>query len=201
MKPARKNRVIASGALLAIIATAAVACSKSPSSSSTPPTSTSTPAGKGGADSALSASQLSSLMKSGVTQANQKNWTGATATFQEVLAAEPSNVYANYNLGVIYQTEGNSNEAIDYYNRALAADATYTPAMYNEAILLETTQPAQAIAVYQKIVSIDPKAATAYLRMALVQSAQGDAGAAKADDAKAVSLDPALSKFKLPAKQ
>ena len=36
MKPAKKNRVIASGALLAIIATAAVACSKSSSSSTHP---------------------------------------------------------------------------------------------------------------------------------------------------------------------
>ena len=70
----------------------------------------------------------------------------------------------------------------------------------NEAILLESSHPLQAIAVYQKIVSIDPKAATAYLRMALVQAEQGDTTAAKANDARAVSIDPAFKKYKLPAK-
>ena len=72
--------------------------------------------------------------------------------------------------------------------------------MYNEAILLETSKPQQAIAVYQKIVSINPQASTAYLRMALVQAELGDIVAAKANDAKAVSIDPSLSKYKLPAK-
>jgi tetratricopeptide (TPR) repeat protein len=122
-------------------------------------------------------------------------------TFENVLAISPTNVYANYDLGVIAQTNGNSAEAIGYYNKALAANAVYTPAMYNEAIVLESTQPTQAIAIYQKIVSIDPKASTAYLRMALVQAEQGDSSAAKANHAKAVSIDPALSKYKLPAKK
>ena len=117
-----------------------------------------------------------------------------------MLAINPSNVYANYDLGWIAQSTGNSNEAISYYNKALAANAAYTPAMYNEAILLESSHPQQAIAVYQKIVSIDPKASSAYLRMALVQAEQGNITDAKANDAKAVAIDPALSKYKLPAK-
>ena len=54
--------------------------------------------------------------------------------------------------------------------------------------------------MYQKIVSVDPKASSAYLRLALVQAELGDTAAAKANDAKAVSIDPALSKYKLPAK-
>jgi tetratricopeptide (TPR) repeat protein len=73
--------------------------------------------------------------------------------------------------------------------------------MYNEAILLESAHPQQAIAVYQKIVSINPKASSAYLRMAVVQAEQGNITEAKANDAKAISIDPALSKYKLPAKK
>jgi tetratricopeptide (TPR) repeat protein len=145
-------------------------------------------------------SQVNSLLQSGLTQAEKKNWSVATTDFQKVLAINSSNVYANYDLGWIAQSRGNSNDAISYYKKCLAANAAYTPAMYNEAILLETSNPQQAIAVYQKIVSIDPKAATAYLRMALVQAEQGDMTAAKANDAKAVSIDHALSKYKLPAK-
>jgi len=54
--------------------------------------------------------------------------------------------------------------------------------------------------MYQKVVTIDPKAATAFLRLAVVQAEQGDSTDAKANDAKAISIDPALSKDKLPAK-
>jgi tetratricopeptide (TPR) repeat protein len=198
MKPARMNRVLTSGALLAIVATATVACTNSHTSSTPAASST---AGKGGAASTTSASQITSLLKTGITQAGDKDWSAAEATFRNILTMQPGNVYANYNLGVIYQTIGNTNEAIAYYNEALAANATYTPAMYNEAILLESTQPLQAIAVYEKIVGLNPKAATAYLRMALLQAAQGDTSAADANYAKAIKLEPSLKSYKLPAKQ
>ena len=198
MKPARMNRVMTSGALLAIVATATVACTNSHTSSTPPASST---AGKGGAASTTSASQISALLKTGITQAGDKDWSAAEATFRSILTAQPGNVYANYDLGVIYQTIGNTDEAIAYYNEALAANATYTPAMYNEAILLESTQPMQAIAVYEKIVGLNPKAATAYLRMALLQAAQGDTSAADANYAKAIKLQPSLKSYKLPAKQ
>jgi tetratricopeptide (TPR) repeat protein len=198
MKHAQKNRTMISAAVLAIVAAAAVACS-SVSTTAATTKSTSTPAGQSNPAS-LADSQVTSLLQSGLKQADQKNWSAARTTFQNVLAINPSNVYANYDLGWIAQSTGNSNGAISYYTKALAANASYTPAMYNEAIILEASHPQEAIAVYQKIVSIDPKASSAYLRLALVQAELGDTTAAKANDAKAISLDPALSKYKLPAK-
>jgi tetratricopeptide (TPR) repeat protein len=197
MKHAKKNHAMISAALLAIVATAAVACSSLSNTATT--RSTSSPSDKA-SKASLTDSQLTSLLKSGLAQADKKNWSAARTSFKNVLASDPGNVYANYDLGWIAQSTGNSSEAIGYYNKAIAANAAYTPAMYNEAILLETSHPQQAIAVYQKIVKIDPKAATAYLRMALVQAEQGNTTVAKADDAKAVALDPSFSKYKLPAK-
>jgi tetratricopeptide (TPR) repeat protein len=197
MKHAMKNHAMISAAVLAIVATAAVACS-SPSHTTA---ATRSPSGKGAPASLTNGSgQVNSLLQTGLTQADKKNWSAATSTFRKVLAINPANVYANYDLGWIAQSRGNSDEAISYYTKCLAANAAYTPAMYNEAILLESSHPHQAIAMYQKIVSVDPKASSAYLRMALVQAEQGDTAAAKANDAKAVSIDPALSKYKLPAK-
>ncbi|HEX3957639.1 MAG TPA: tetratricopeptide repeat protein [Trebonia sp.] len=194
MSHTKKNRMMISATGLAIIAATAAACTSSPSASSSPP-------GKGGPTASTDAAQVPSLLQTGIAQTSQQNWSAATTTFDNVLAIDPTNVYANYDLGVIAQTNGNSAGAISYYNKALAANTAYTPAMYNEAILLESTQPAQAIAVYQKVVSIDPKASTAYLRMALVQAEQGDTTDAKANDAKAVKIDSALSQYKLPAKK
>jgi tetratricopeptide (TPR) repeat protein len=199
MKHAMKNHAMISAAVLAIVATAAVACS-SPSHTAAA-AATSSPSGKGAPASLTNGSgQVTSLLQTGLTQADKKNWSAATTSFQKVLAINPTNVYANYDLGWIAQSRGNSNEATSYYTKCLAANAAYTPAMYNEAILLESSHPQQAIAMYQKIVSVDPKASSAYLRLALVQAEQGDTAAAKANDAKAVSIDPALSKYKLPAK-
>jgi tetratricopeptide (TPR) repeat protein len=208
MKHANKNHAMISAAVLAMVATAAAACSSSPQTPAPSPTATPTATGTatssaaatGGSNSLTGSSQVTSLFKTGLTQMAKKNWSAATTSFQNVLAISPSNLYANYDLGVIAQATGHSSEAISYYNKTLAANAAYQPALYNEAILLENTAPQKAIAMYREVIKIDPKAATAYLRLAVVQAEQGDSTDAKANDAKAVSIDPALSKYKLPAK-
>ena len=196
MKHVRKNRAVIPAAMLAVIATTVAACSGI--------------SGEGGNQVAATSGQhggqhtgqhamprAASLIQAGITQFGQQDWAGATAAFHKVLAIEPGNVYANYDLGVIAQRTGNPGQAVSYYNKALAGNATYTPAMFNEAILLERSQPRRAIAMYQKIVNINPKASTAYLRMALVQAKRGDLTGAMANDAKAVSIDPALAKYSL----
>jgi tetratricopeptide (TPR) repeat protein len=196
MKHAKKNHAMISVAVLTIVATAAAACGSSSHTAAAAATASS-PASP---NSLTDSSQVTSLLSSGLSQMEKKKWSAATTSFQKALATSPGNLYADYDLGVIAQSTGHSDEAISYYNKALAVNAAYNPALYNEAILLESSHPQQAIAMYQKIVSVDPKASSAYLRMALVQAEQGDTAAAKANDAKAVSIDPALSKYKLPAK-
>jgi tetratricopeptide (TPR) repeat protein len=208
MKHPKKARLVISAAVLTGIAMATVACSRMPSGGSAADGSGAVAQGGNLADTSGSqnsgqseATKIAGLLSTGSAQASRKDWSGATATFQDVLAISPGNVYANYDLGVVAQNTGNSAEAISYYKQALAGNAAYTPAMYNEAILLERAQPQLAIGIYQKIVSINPKAATAYLRMAFLQAEQGDLIDAKANDAKAVALDSALGKYSLPVKQ
>lgn len=159
--------------------------------------------GKGG--SAVSADQpannevtrVAALLRVGIQQARQQHWSAASTTFQDVLAIDPKNVYAFYNLGVIAQTNKSDSSAINYYDQALAANAKYTPAMYNKAILLESAQPNQAISLYNKIISINPQASTAYLRLALLDAKMGKMSQAKAADQKAVAIDPSLGKYQL----
>ena len=144
--------------------------------------------------------RVAALLQVGIQRANQKDWAGATTTFQDVLAINPGNVYALYNLGVIDQTAGNAPEAIGYYKMAIRVSPKYTPAMYNMAILLERPDPQQALNLYQQIVGINPQASTAYLRMAFVQAGLGDHSAAQVSYAKAIAIDPSLGKYPLPAK-
>jgi Tfp pilus assembly protein PilF len=144
--------------------------------------------------------RVAALLQVGIQRANQKDWAGATTTFQDVLAINPGNVYALYNLGVIDQTTGRSAAAIGHYKMALTVSAKYTPAMYNMAILLEKPDPQQALSLYQQIVSINPQASTAYLRMAFVQAELGESSAAQVSYAKAIAINPSLGKYALPSK-
>ena len=121
-------------------------------------------------------------------------------TFKNVLLLDPKNVYALYNLGVIDQTNNDAAGALTYYNEALGADSTYTPAMYNKAIILEASNLDAALALYKQIVAINPSASTAYLRMAFVYAKQGQDAKADQARAKAIALDASLAKYPLPAK-
>ena len=163
MKHPEKARVVISAAVVAVVAMAVPACSKLQSGGST--AGGSVAVGKGanldgtsdGQNSGQSGTaKITALLNAGSGQASRKDWSGANATFQEVLAINPGNVYANYDLGVVAQNTGNPAGAISYYKKALAGNSVYTPAMYNEAILLERSQPQQAIGLYQKIVTINP---------------------------------------------
>src|SRR5260370_34994846 len=109
---------------------------------------------------------FAALLQAGIQQARQRNWPTATTTFQDVLAIDPRNVYALYDLGVINETNNDNSRALEYYDQALAANGKYPPALYNKAILLESSQPRAAIALYSQIIAITPQPSPPYLRMA-----------------------------------
>ena len=138
------------------------------------------------------------MLHKGIAQAQSKQLGQAVTTFNNVLLLSPKNVLALYNLGVIDQMENKTSQASAYYDRAITADSTYTPAMYNKAIILEATDLNGALALYKQIVAINPKASTAYLRMAFVYAKQGQATQAEAARSKAIALDPSLAKYPLP---
>jgi Tfp pilus assembly protein PilF len=173
-------------ALLMVLTVTAAACGSSPTQSSNASTTQN--------DSAVQA-----LLHKGIAQAQSKQLSQAVTTFNDVLLVSPKNVLALYNLGVIDQMENKTSMALTYYDKALTSDSTYTPAMFNKAIILEATDLNAALALYMQIVAIDPKASTAYLRMAFVYAKQGQATQAAAARSKAIALDPSLAKYPLPA--
>jgi tetratricopeptide (TPR) repeat protein len=144
---------------------------------------------------------VAALLQAAIEQARRKDWPAATRTFHSVLAIDPRNVYALYDLGVIDETNNKAAQALAHYDQALAVNDRYTPAMYNKAILLEGSRPTEAIALYRRIVAINPQAATAYLRMAFIDAEQGALTQAKAADARAIAIDPSLARYRLPAKK
>ncbi len=134
--------------------------------------------GSGGSDRASSSQSAKSagstansahaLIITGIAQANAKQYEQAATTFRDVLVLSPNNKFVWYNLGLIAQVQNHFSPALADYSKALAIDPKYTPAMYNKAILLERTDLHSALALYQQITAINPKAATAYLRESFV---------------------------------
>jgi tetratricopeptide (TPR) repeat protein len=51
----------------------------------------------------------------------------AYEAFNNALRIQPNNARAKYRLGKIFQSQGNSEKFLDYYNQAVAADAAYAP--------------------------------------------------------------------------
>lgn len=140
-----------------------------------------------------SSEALTSLIKTGINQASNGQMDIATGTFKNVLEIDPENVLANYNLGVIAQSQDRTQDALTYYNAALQANVSFTPAMYNKAILIESTDPKAAIALYQQIVQLNPKASTSYLRLSQLYESEGEVEKAEQAKAKALEIDPSLA--------
>jgi Tfp pilus assembly protein PilF len=139
------------------------------------------------------AGAVDSLVQAGVEAAGRGDFASAKTTFQNVLMLDPKNKYAHYNLGIMAQAQGDYTAAMDGYDKAISADVKFTPALYNKAILIEVSDPAGAVQLYEKIVGIDAKASTAYLRMSVLYAAQGLGDKAAEARKKAADLDPSFA--------
>lgn len=111
---------------------------------------------------------------------------------------DPRNKYGWYNLGVIAQDTKQASTAVADYAKAISSDPRYTPAMFNEAILLERRRPNAALSLYRRITSINPRAATAFLREGWVYDRLGDKAQAAQAHARAVALDASLASIRAP---
>ncbi|MEH1167887.1 tetratricopeptide repeat protein [Micromonospora sp. CPCC 205539] len=190
------RQIFGSLACGAVLLTGVAACSdKSPEKAETSKSGTSDKA-NGGTDTAAAPADL---LKLGVEQGQAGNFDEAKATFDKVVAAESNNKFAWFNLGFIAQSRNQADEAISNYDKALAADATYKPALYNKAIVLESKEPTTSMDIYRKVVSIDNKSSTAYLRLGLLLSQSGDDAAARDAFKAAIRLDKKLTSS-VPAK-
>ena len=178
-----------SSALAAIVATALLlsGCSDDPSDDVAP-----------GSAASADADAATTLIQTGLDQMAAGDDSAARTTFENVLALDPANVYALYNLGVIAQNADSSDEAIDYYDQALVAQPDYTPALYNKAILLETRDLDQSVQLYRQVIGVDDQLAAAYMRLgfALVHLGETEEGEGYLEQG--IMLDPAMKDVDAP---
>lgn len=172
------RRVAFVGAIgAAVLALAFTSCGGGPSGNGTHP---------------LSSSVLAQL-NTAVHEEVSGNDARAVADFLAVVKTDPHNQIAWYNLGVIADRNGQTNTAVSDYRTALVGDAHYVPALYNLAVLEAPAHLAQAAELYQQVVRLQPKMATAHLNLGLALESLGQRAAGKAQIAAALALDPALA--------
>lgn len=117
----------------------------------------------------------------------------AKRLYEQVVAKQPNNFLAYYDLGVIAQTQHDNQTALTDYGKALAANPHYVPALFNEATIFGTTNKPLAIATYRQIVKLQPVASTAYLNLGLLEATVGQTKAANRDLTIALHQDPKLA--------
>jgi Flp pilus assembly protein TadD len=135
------------------------------------------------------------LIQAGIRQGEKKDFSGAAKSFRKVLALDPANKFAWYNLGVIAQHDNRTADARVAYDHALKTDPGFESALYNKALLLGPTDTDQAIVILRQIVDADPKAATAYLHLGQALARKGRHGEAEDAFGLAVHADPSLQQL------
>lgn len=169
-----KRRILAAAAAGLALLGAAAACTGNPG---------------GGAAAGATTSTQGSPLGQGVGQGLAGRYDAASGLFQQVVASDPNNKLAWYNLGYISQVRNDPTTAMADYDKALAVDPNYTPAMYNEAILLEKSNVDAAIALYRKILTIDSNASTTHIRLGMLLDQKGDRVDARNEFNAAMGLD------------
>ncbi|MFE8942814.1 tetratricopeptide repeat protein [Streptomyces sp. NPDC007856] len=84
-------------------------------------------------------------MQAGIAQQQNHDAQGADRTYRRVLELDPQNKYAWYNLGVMAHEAGRTANAGADYAEALKIDPKFTSALFNEALLLESSDPIRPV--------------------------------------------------------
>ena len=145
-----------------------------------------------GGSSGGKAADANTLLQAGIKMQQKGDSNAARQLFEQVLAKQPNNFYAHYNLGVLDQQAKDNASALREYGAALTINPDYVPALFNEATIFATTDAELAITTYRKVILLQPKAPTAYLNLGLLEAAHGEMAQGIKDLNTALHQDPTL---------
>jgi Flp pilus assembly protein TadD len=132
------------------------------------------------------------LFNAGLTTQTEHNYAQAVSDFTASLVLDPTNVYAEYDLGIAQTSLGNTAAAAAGYRKAIALQPTFKAALFNLADLLTPTEPATAINLFKRLEKIDPKDANVEFNLGLLLESQGQVAVGEAQLKAALIANPAL---------
>lgn len=110
-----------------------------------------------------------------------------------IVEEEPNHVLANFNIGVIAQFDGQLDEAILRYTKALSGAPTFRSALYNRGLAYrDLGNTDQAISDLSTVIAQYPESASAAFNLGKILVEQGDVAKGEALLARAKKLDPTL---------
>ena len=113
------------------------------------------------------------------------------ALYRATLQENPGCWMAHYNLGIVLSQQGEADQAIDHYRRAVALRPDYAEAHYNLGrLLVEQGQLNDAIAHYERATAINPADADAQNNLGVTLFGIGRADDAIAHYQKALEIRP-----------
>lgn len=134
-----------------------------------------------------------SLVAQGLSAQLSGNVSAAEDEYQQAIKLDGNNVIAHYDLGTVYDRQGDTTRAVAEYKAALVIDPTFTDALFNLGVDTAGSAPAGAAQLYFKVVSLQPGFAAAWLNLGFILQGEGKVAEAQADWARAVALDPSLA--------
>jgi tetratricopeptide (TPR) repeat protein len=117
----------------------------------------------------------------------------AETSYQQAIKADANNDVAHYDLGTVYDKQGITARAVAEYRAALVIEPTFTDALFNLAVDTTTSDPASAHKLYLRVITLQPTFAAAWLNVGFILQSEGSVAEAKADWARAASLDASLA--------
>ena len=179
----RLRRLVAPLVLTGVVAFGATACSVHGEDESASPS----------AEVATPAEQAQKTLDAGLEAHAAGDLTTAAAKYDATLALDPTNKFAYYNLALIDEASSNYGLAEQKYRKAIDADPTYVPALFNLAILVTSSDPDEAIRLYQHAVAADKGDSSAWMNLGLLLRASGEKAEGNRAVATAIKLNPELT--------
>ena len=119
------------------------------------------------------------------------DWSDATRLYGHSLQATPRSAKLHYNLGAIWEQRKDFAQASDEYNKAVALEPFYEPALAGLGnVALNLGRPKEASQIFQKALQLKPDDVKAVTNYGTALQSLGETEAAKAQYERAISLAP-----------
>ena len=105
----------------------------------------------------------------------ENNLDVATSLYNEVLKVEPKNIHALNNLGSIFRTIGQPQEAMNYFKKVIDLDPNFTIALYNLGLVFgDLRKNDKAIEFYKITIKLDPQNFKAHNNLGVIHEELGE---------------------------
>lgn len=143
--------------------------------------------------SAAAVKEANTLVESGLRAQSAGQLGQALRDYEQATAKDSGLAVAYYDIGTIHQQQHSIGAAEQAYERALAVDPRYKPALFNLAILLTPNDPPRAESIYRQLLALNAQDADVNFNFGLLLIAQGQSAEGHQDLRKAIALDPTLA--------